>query len=213
LAVFSGVARPGAVDAVRSEGFQVQLGVQPPAVHGPAVAGGVVAALGPAGRLDQPAQPRHHRPIHQRERVLDRFQPRVWGRRQHLSGQLLDDRLEPLGLEGPHRLRKAAQGKTTDAQSPRHRRQLRRLLKPPDGIDQRVPDVQQHQLTISIEEQFAVAGAVAFAANVSQSVQQVKNPAHVSQAMDVLILQWLAFFHGGWIGCHREAGSAISKCC
>jgi hypothetical protein len=168
------VAGPGPLDPPRAERVEVELGVQPPPVHGPAVPGGGVAGLpGVAhGGPGQPRQGRQDRAVDHRQDVLELRQPRVFAQRPQLRGQFGDDRLQPGRVERPHRLGEAAQREPPHAQRRGHPRQGRRVLQRAERVDQRVEQVQQDELAVAVEEQRAVAGPVPVAPHVAEPVQQ-----------------------------------------
>ncbi len=122
--------------------------------------------------------------------MLEFRQARVLADRGQRPGQLGDDRLEKLGLKDARGLREAAQREAFDAaEGLGHRAQFRRRLQLAQGVDQGVPDVQEHELAVIAEEQRAVAGRVALAADVVESVQEGKDAAEVPEADDVLVLE------------------------
>jgi hypothetical protein len=129
-----------------------------------------------------------------------------------LCGQFLNDRLELLGVEHAGRFREAAQGESLDAQGPGHVLQIRRFLQSPHRVDQRIPDIEQHELAVIGEKQLAIAGRVALAAHIMQMVEQIEDAPQMAETNDVFFLKRLTLDHER-LECHRKAGSAISKSC
>src|SRR6266446_253048 len=156
--------------------------VQPPGVFAAAIHKGQPPGGGDAGDGIQ------HRAIDGGEDLFEIHQPRIVADGIEFGRELLDDRLQLLGIKNPAGLAEGAEGKTLHAQLRRHLLDGRRLLQAANRIDQRVEEVEQDQRDILIKVQLAIAGAVALATGIMERLQERQQ---VAEAFEPADLPWI----------------------
>jgi hypothetical protein len=78
-------------------------------------------------------------------------------------------------------------------------------------FNQRIPDVEQDQLEVIIKEQLAVAGLVAFAADIVELVQERVDTLQVPEAQNILLFELLAGRERP--SCQKRGKGAIASSC